>query len=244
MKKELDIFLILLFFVGGCKPTDEMIREAIAETEISNVNATRTKEAIATSTPAMTPTPKPTSTPDVFQILNYKNIQEDVYKAGDLPIGYDTLSLHYSNEHFTGIENNLAEDWLSLDIDCHDFYSDEPGGISIGFSNKESDLLKLFESAIDLQEFEVLKKEAEEVDAQLIFEEYTAEDGTLIKYTAFYMPLIDYGLPAVELLSIAFHKCSFTGLISLNCSKDYEHMLSYVENLSVRLSNRLGCVND
>jgi len=64
MKKRYGILLITLFFFTiGCRPSKEMIREAIAETEIVQAYATQTEQAKVTSTPTVTKTPNPTKTP-------------------------------------------------------------------------------------------------------------------------------------------------------------------------------------
>ena len=65
MKISIIVLLVFLFLSGCMKPSDEMIRKAIAETELASIYTEEAKATITptyTLSPTLTLTPKPTNT--------------------------------------------------------------------------------------------------------------------------------------------------------------------------------------
>jgi len=117
MKKCLVLILTFILLSGCIPPSEEVIRQAIAETEIAIIDATRTKQAKVTLTSSMTPSPTFTPTITLAPTMTMKLAQI-------------TATVEASEETAEGDDEQVAHD-LGVQID----YVDNASGLAVYFFN-------------------------------------------------------------------------------------------------------------
>jgi hypothetical protein len=129
MKKSIVLVFSFIIIIGliGCAPSDQLIQEALANTQTAMATNTNTPEPTSTNTPVPTLTPTPTSTPTEVPTLTPTpdvrvitiDSKEFLLAKSDLPIdakyflpNETWISPHHNSEVISGWGNEEGLDYL------------------------------------------------------------------------------------------------------------------------------------
>lgn len=182
---------------------------------------------ILTSTPLQTPTPINIATLYLDEIL---------INDGDLPAGYRPSQISYGGIPFLGSDNDLAVNWIKQEVE---YKNEDIGTITLGLSSSKDESQKLFDLLVD----SLGNEESTENGVTSKLGSSTTTNRTEIKYGTVEVDFSDLSkyIPNIKNVSLAFHKCYFTGYIINSDTSDPTGMINYVERLSRRLVELLNC---